>query len=223
MRSILIFIAGGICVIVIIAASVFFESYQPSAPPEAFPIQNAQKNTFFVFVGEQIDIEPISEIGKSEEATFYDHYEATYRIVEPIWGDYKEETIKFSASSHYQGPPFARNKYVMLFVSKKGEAWIQEINMHYNVYQTEDEKWAYCGAPTPDRTDGNPAKSYRINFSQLIYFDTQHFSERAALESFPEPIWLHENGIAKCVMGTYTDELLRVSQEGILKSRGLLF
>ncbi len=228
----LFYFAGILSVIATVASVIMYDTYirQPAiaeghAAREAAVKQGAKhvtEDSFFAFIGEQLDIELITEKSNTDQINFYKYYQASYRIIEPIWGNYQNDAINFSAANHYDGlPAFAKNTYVMLFVSKKDDLWVHETNLYFPVHRTDDEKWAYCGDPSPRRRDVKPAKLHKINFKPPIYFNTQHLTKPYALEKYPEPIWLHENGIVTCAMGAYTDEVFRFEKEGVLKSRGL--
>jgi hypothetical protein len=186
------------------------------------PVQ-VSGDEFFVFVGEQLNIEFIPEDINPDTIIQYDHYEATYRVVQAIWGNYQEDTIAFSVYDHYGLPPFANDKYTMLFVTKQGRGWTQELYQAYPVSRTEEGDWAYCGDPTPERWESEPAEMHKVVFDPPVYFDIRHYSESGLAERFPAPIWEHVSDRAYCVMGTGPEELFRIKREGVLRARGLSF
>lgn len=68
--------------------------------------------TYF-FVGEKIDIAPIPY----KPGDFDNGVKATYKICQPVYGNYNKEKIEFEAYDHYGTPKFVEYKTVLLFVS----------------------------------------------------------------------------------------------------------
>ncbi len=76
------------------------------------------KNNLYVFVGEKISVEEFDPRTKENDLPFDQAFQAKYKVLQNIYGDYQKDTIEFEAFDHYGSPPFAKYNTVLLFVSE---------------------------------------------------------------------------------------------------------
>src|SRR5918994_641236 len=81
-----------------------------------------RNNTLFVFVGEKINVKSIPY----KEGQFDHGIEATYKVLQHVYGHYDNDIIEFKAYDHYGTPEFTKYKTVLLFVSEYKGAFYQE-------------------------------------------------------------------------------------------------
>ena len=69
--------------------------------------KHERENNLFVFVGEKISV---TELPQDEDSR--DHgFQATYKILDRVYGNYSKDTIHFEAYDHYGTPPFSKYKH----------------------------------------------------------------------------------------------------------------
>ena len=130
--------------------------------------ENPGKDTLIVFVGEKIDVKFQPQEAYSLDGKFL----VTYKILERVCGEYKEDTIRFYAYDHYGYPEFANYKTVLLYVSKDEEGYYHQKYQYNNVYKTKEGIWA-----GPYKRFGNDYgsndvrfKPVKINFNEEVSF-----------------------------------------------------
>jgi len=184
----------------------------------------------FVFVGEKISVteapkepaKPCQNKDGSECITISMDlkYIAKYRVVEMVHGVSPGAEVSFDVYDHYGEPNFAGYKYVLLFVSNFNGKLVHQKKQYFDVYRTRGGKWATCGDPNNYNSEGvKPAKLLNVAFEPSVYFDITHFSTEYIDREFPMPIWQRQGNKVICQNGVYIDELFRITNEGVLKSR----
>ena len=104
-----------------------------------------QKSDLFVFVGEKVElVEVIPPRGEIWDDAAFD---AKYRVLESVYGEFEGNIIEFRVFDHYGFPPFAKEPYALLFVSKHEGKLHHEKYQYHTVYKTIDGRWASCGDP----------------------------------------------------------------------------
>jgi hypothetical protein len=99
-------------------------------------------------------------------------YEARYKILELVTGDYGQEFINFHVYDHYGLPAFSDYETVLLFVHDKGGELIHDKYNYYPVYRDAIGGWAHCGDPyKTDREDFKKKPLRDIIFEQDVKFD----------------------------------------------------
>jgi hypothetical protein len=178
----------------------------------------------YVFIGEKIKVDYAKEKYYCNRISMDSKFDADYKIVENIYGNYSNDTIHFVAYDHYGRPAFGNYEYVMLFVSKYCDEIFHQKYQFYNVYKTVDNKWA---APyqTSDysRLDTlSKIKPVKIIFKTPVEFDISKASKEWVEKSYPSPYYKIENGKAIAVYGNYVPELLELKKQTVLKARNIV-
>ncbi|WP_019986903.1 hypothetical protein [Rudanella lutea] len=197
----------------------------------------AQRDSFYVFVGERISLralprEPIKEeivpmiigkdttYGKTYGVPFRSGFLATYKVVKSVYNTLPKDTVAFIDYTHYGKPLFAPYKHALLFVSRQNGKLYSEVNLYTAVYPTTNGRWA------------GDAGTYLYN--QLINVHTPlkpepiDFVEEVSIglggrraESYTAPYYRVEGNKAVVVMGNYAEDLFLHYKAGILKNRGI--
>lgn len=194
------------------------------------------QNTLFVFVGELMSLKHISKPevivkplanGKSSVTVKMDHeYEATFRVLKSIYGDYKKETIKFAVFNHYGKPRFSNFKHSLMFVSQGEDgAFYHEKYQFFDVYKTESGRWATCFSPLKnDTSHPKVLKPVPIKFKEPIIYDMGLYAinKEKKEQLFPKEFFTIIDDYALCKgMGSYVNDLFESKKQGVLKARGL--
>lgn len=180
-----------------------------------------QSSELFVFVGEKIEI--VEFRPPHGEVWMDSAYDAKYRILEPIYGDFQGNVIEFRAFDHYGFPPFGKFQNVLLFVSKEKGKLYHEKYVFHDVYRTSNGKWASCGDPYL-RAGEYHRKSFTpkpLDFATAVVFDRSDLSDEQFQKIFTPPYFDVQGKKATCKMGAYVDELFAIERDGVLKARGL--
>jgi hypothetical protein len=129
-----------------------------------YALGQSRKDSLIVFVGEMIEVKYSPE--KMKEATpdtiirngkkvvvrpvtisMDSRYVAKYRMLQIVYGAYKEDTIEFVVYDHYGKPAFSNYKTVLLFVSYYNGKLYHEKYQFFDVYKTSNDRWASPGDP----------------------------------------------------------------------------
>jgi len=128
---------------------------QDTAPFNASTIM--EDGAVIAFVGEKIFVE---ERNLEEKMDFTlsdgsvvtrtlpkmsDRYEARYKIIDIIAGDYKAPEIDFVAYDHYGRPHFPKINPVLLFAQNHNGKLILQQYLTSVIFETTDGDWAKCG------------------------------------------------------------------------------
>lgn len=176
----------------------------------------------FVFVGEKISVQAGERINYCDRFSMDSRFEAKYKIIKNIYGDYKGDSISFTAYDHYGIPAFSQHKYVLLFVSEYCGKLYHEKYQYFDVYPTENGRWASPGnAYRFDKTDSTKISPQVIGFGKLNF--DKIIDQRKRGMQFAEPYFKFEGNCVRPMLGAYVEELFEIKKSGTLKARGLKF
>lgn len=118
---------------------------------------DASVGSVIAFVGEKIFVEERNleetmdftledgSVIKRKVPKWSDRYEARYKVIETIGGDYTAPEIDFEAWDHYGRPTFPKYNPILLFAVNRDGKWILQKNIVKLVFETTDGDWAQCG------------------------------------------------------------------------------
>lgn len=179
-----------------------------------------QDSDLFVFVGEKIEV--VEFPPAPGEMRFDAVFDASYRVVEPVYGKFEGDVIKFRVFDHYGFPRFAEFKNVLLFVSKIDGKLYHEKYQYYDVYQTVDGRWASCGDPYRGMDyHREPFAPKNVEFREPVVSDLAKLNKQQIDEMYPSPYFEIAGTKAVCKMGAYVEELFEIKRMGVLKARGV--
>jgi hypothetical protein len=173
----------------------------------------------FIFIGEKISVDYAKRKYYCNVISMDSKFNAKYKIVENIYGNYKKDTIHFVAYDHYGRPAFGNYQYVILFVTQYCNEYIHQKYQFYNVYKTFDNKWAapYQTFDYSKLDTLSKIKPIKITFKNRVEFDISTASKEWVEKSYPSPYYKIENGKAIAIYGNYVSELLELKKQTILK------
>lgn len=179
-----------------------------------------QKSDLFVFVGEKIAVDEFTP--PNGEVWFDFAFDAKYRVVEPVFGEFEGNLIEFKVYDHYGYPPFANTSHALLFVSKHEGKLYHEKYQYHAVYRTTDGRWASCGDPYLGMEyHRKPFTPKPVGFEKPVVIDIGKYSKEQRKKFFGEPYYEIAGDKAVCKMGAYVDELFQINRDGVLKARGV--
>ena len=193
---------------------------EPLKYTEQTEYPGVQKSDLFVFVGEKIEVVELEP--PNGEVWFDAGFDAKYRVVDKVYGEFNGNIIEFRAFDHYGYPPFAKSTNALLFVSKYQGKLYHEKYQYYSVYRTIDGSWASCGDPYIGMDyHRKPFTPKALTFPEPIKFDLAEYTAEQRKAMFTEPYFEILNGWAICKMGAFVDELFQIKRDGVLKARGV--
>ena len=81
------------------------------------------------------------------EGSFNSKWEATYSVIEVVYGEFGGSLMTFHAYDHYGRPRFANYDQVLLYVSWDGDDLVHQKYLFQPVYMTDGGDWFGCGDP----------------------------------------------------------------------------
>jgi len=177
-------------------------------------------SNFYVFVGQKLKVDDEPEPYYCDVVTMDSRFNADYLILEQEVGHYNKDTIRFTVFDHYGRPSFSKYETVLLFVSEYCGKLYHEKYQYFELYKTEDGKWASPGDPYKyDSYHKKNLAAKHIKFADTVWFDVSKLSEAAIKQQYPVPFYKIEGQKAIPVMGSYIDDLVTVKRDGVLKAR----
>ncbi len=184
-------------------------------------IENERNNHLFVFVGEKISVEE----QPAEKGSMDAFYLATYKVLLPVYGYYRGDTIQFRVYDHYGRPGFEPYKNVMLFVTEYEGKYYHEKYQYYDVYKTKNGRWASSYKEMEYHhiyNKNTTVKPEKIDFEdEVSYGKTKILDTLAFSPYYKEPYYKFVDDKAIAVYGNYLEDLFRLKKEGVLAARGL--
>lgn len=169
---------------------------QAAEPPERETV---------VFVGRLLSIEEVPDpcgeqsVPRDLDCVSLDRlYSATYAVVQPVLGEFRDAVVTFRVADHYGFPAFARHPHALLFLSRSPESAFLHKYQGFGMYRLRAGGWAACGGA------GAPRLTFAENFWSRTDLDESPYD--ADLE--PEDVEIRDGGL-RCLRG-YT---LRVAYE----------
>jgi hypothetical protein len=150
-------------------------------------------------------------------------YVASYKILQPILGNYKQnDTLTFEVFDHYGSPAFADYQNVLIYICDYCGRLVHVKYQYNNVYITEDGRWAapyqthdYMWLAKSGKT--TTVKPELITFKKPVMFNLDGYAPEVVKQQFPEPYYKIEGNKAIAVYGNYIEELLEIKKLTRLK------
>ena len=168
--------------------------------PKSDTSETEKKNRLFAFVGEKIAVTSLPHERGSMDAAF----RAKYKVLERVYGYYPYDIIEFKVYDHYGKPDFSGYKNVLLFVSEYEGKYYHEKYQFYDVYKTNNGRWA---------------SPYKAEDYEHIYNKNTTIKPQAI--KFEEKVILPNGDSAITAYGNYLEELFALKKSGVLAARGL--
>ncbi len=177
----------------------------------------------YVFIGRKIKVDYSERKYYCNRISMDSKFDAEYEIIENLYGNFENDTIKFVAYDHYGKPGFSDYDNVILYVAEYCRELYHVKYQYNNVYKTKDGKWAspYQGYDYEKLDSLNIKKPVKMEFEEDVTFefgkhtDTLWFKKR-----FPEPFYETNGFKAKAVYGNYAIDIFEIMKITILKTGG---
>ena len=184
-------------------------------------IKCEEKNPeLFVFIAEKINVNYAKRKYYCNIISMDSKFDAQYKILENVYGNYENDTIKFSAYDHYGTPAFSEYKNVLLYVGKYCDELFHIKYQFADVYKTKNNRWA-----TPYQSDDykriKDKEKYIpeiIDFAEPVEYDIKGASQEYIERRFPKPYYEIKNDKAIAVYGNYIEDAFEIKKEAVLKS-----
>lgn len=180
----------------------------------------------YVFIGEKINVTRVAY-------TYYCNYipiimdakfDATYKLVERLYGHPPDDTIRFTVYDHYGRPPFADFQTVLLYVTSYCGKLIHQKYQYSPLFRTAENKWAApYDVESYARLDSTSTiKPVKVSFQPAVEFDLKDMSKEWIEQNYPSPYYRISNGKAIAEYGNYVPELVEIKKQTVLKARGIV-
>ena len=185
------------------------------------PYQNCDQpaEKLYVFIAEKISVNYARDTLYCDRFSMDSKFDASYKIIKNLYGDFKGDSIKFTAYDHYGVPAFSHHKYVLLFVSKYCGKLFHEKYQYFDVYPTTNGRWASPGDPRRfNSSDTSRVQIEKIPFGTLNFdkiIDGVYHNM-----TFTSPYFKIEGNCVEPIMGAYAEELFEIKKKTVLKARG---
>lgn len=183
---------------------------------------NQAATRMYVFIAEKISLTRDYQKLYCNRIVLDGEYDANYKIIKNIYGDYPGDSIAFKAYDHNGIPAFSRHPYVMLFVGEFCGKLVQLKYEYFDVYPTANGRWASPGDPMRfDRPkDATSLRGEIISWGDLNF--DKIIDTRFRRLNFQEPYFSIVENCVIPVRGAYVEDLFelkkkRYQEEGIFK------
>jgi hypothetical protein len=182
-----------------------------------------ESQNLLVFVGNKIDVEKVPGRYGINDSQFKAHYQ----VLQVVYGQYRDSTIKFTAFDHYGHPGFARYETALLYVTMRRSWLLQPKYFHEKyqyqpVYSTADGRWAGCGDPYQfNEVHRKNIQAQAIDFKPAVVIDVAKIPSAKVNELYPKAFFDYRKDVVICRKGVFLDDLFTVKREGVLKARGI--
>ena len=178
----------------------------------------------YVFIGEKIQVEATEQPYYCDRISMDSKFNAVYKILENVYGNFANDTIAFAAYDHYGRPGFSKNQHVLLFVSEYCQQLIHQKYQYYPVYKTVDNQWAapYAANDYANLPKTSSIRPHLLEFREPVVTDIAGADPEWVARTLPAPYYRIEKNKAIAVYGNYVAELLELKKQTVLKERGVV-
>ena len=183
----------------------------------------ARGEHLLAFVGQKIRLSEQKTAKCSNCIVMDSHYVATYRVLNIVYGIYRDDVISFDVYDHYGAPGFSQFDTVLLFVSRQADGkWMHEKYQFFDLYRGTDGQWYGCGDPYGGmRVPHRKVHARPVRFVEPVSYPLAAL-DRAQIERYyPAKYFKIRDGRAFCVLGTSVKDLFQAKKETVLTARGI--
>lgn len=194
---------------------------KPKVCTEYIPCKEKPK-MLYAFIGKKINVEPADDVYYCNIISMDSKYEAEYKILENLHGDYPKDTISFISYDHFSIKKYSDFENVLIYVADYCGELIHVKYQYHNLYKTIDGKWASPYNPYIYRKIDSTfhIKPRKIEFEKPMEFEFKEENLELIKEKYPEPYYEIKNGKVKVLYGNYPNELFELKKLTVLKELG---
>jgi hypothetical protein len=176
----------------------------------------------YVFIGKKIKVDYSDYIKYCDMISMDIKYDAEYKIIENLYGNFPRDTIKFVSYDHASKKRYDEYDTVLLYVTEYCGNLIHVKYQYHDLYKTTEGKWA---SPYNSRNYHNVDSTFsikprKIDFEKPIEFQFDEKNIEFIKEKYPEPYFKISNGKVKTLYGNYPNELFELKKMNSLKDKG---
>lgn len=194
---------------------------KPKVCTEYIPCKEKPR-MLYAFIGKKINVEPADYIYYCNIISMDSKYDAEYKILENLYGNYPKDTISFVSYDHASIRRYDDYENVLIYVADYCGKLIHVKYQYHDLYKTSDGKWASPYNPYNYRKIDSTfhIKPRKIEFKKPIEFEFKEENLELVKEKYPEPYYEIKNGKIKVLYGNYPNELFELKKATVLKDRG---
>jgi hypothetical protein len=179
-----------------------------------------RKNNFYSMIGEKISIQQI------ENNTGFANgvYEAKYKVIKNIYGDYKRELITFYIRDHRGETPLLNFQHALLFVHKYKGKYYCEPYQYNDVYKTKSGRWA--GTYDQQTYSYNRDTSFypiKIDFEKPVFYpkgeEYPPYGYSLVFEFKPPYFEIYGDSV-QAIYGNYVEDLYLLHKNTFFRKKG---
>ena len=181
-----------------------------------------KSHKLYAFIGKKIEVEPSDYIYYCNIMSMDSKYDAKYKVLENIYGNYPKDTISFISYDHFSIKKYSDFENVLIYVADYCGQLTQVKYQYSDLYKTKDGKWASPYNPYDYRNvePNFKIKPREIEFEKPIEFEFNPEILDRIREKYPEPYCKINNGKVTILYGNYPDELFELKKHTVLKELG---
>ncbi|NHZ43887.1 hypothetical protein [Massilia aquatica] len=151
------------------------------------------------------------------------HYLATYRVLDTVFGSYRDALITFDVYDHFGEPAFSRYDNVLLFVSLQEDGtWLHEKYQFFDVHRGSDGQWYGCGDPyQTTRKVKRTVHARPVQFLEPVSYALDGLDPELVERRYPAAYFEIRDGRAHCLLATPAHDLFQAKKETVLAARGI--
>ena len=176
-----------------------------------------------VFVGQRLEVKQVVAAPPPEVIVLDREFEARYKVLSVIFGDYRGAEIEFTALERHGRPEFANHEIALLYLLRSSGWLIHRKYESQAVYRTADGRWAGCGDPYRDEpgVDRGSVRARAIEFRPQVTFSVVGLTGDEVKKRYPPEYYIRRGNVVTCMAGAYAEELFEIKRDGVLKARGV--
>jgi len=206
-------------------------------PDFNFETMGGESGQRIAFVGEKIALDELSheEWCPENNICMDAAFNARYKIIDLLEGDYEGDTIDFRVYDHYGTPKFADHDRVIIYLVQSGTKLYHQKYKFDPLYSTDSGDYAFCGDPYYRYSESSLEENGREDLATFIFspdvtfklsdflysqsdisdIDQRYIRENyvTTMTRFAPPAFEIEGGIARCKMGLTAAEVAQIRME----------
>jgi len=191
-----------------------------------------------IFVGEKIALEEYDEACPEGFLCMDSRFNARYKIIDLLIGEYDGTTIDFAVYDHYGTPKFSYQDKVILYLLQENGKLFHRKYMFDPLHRLENGDYAFCGDPYWQYEESLIEEFGREDLIPLQFFpkikvdlsdyllDPKHYHEEEpeyirenyvdTMRQFAPPAFIIKNNKATCKMGVMPETLADIRMEFVI-------
>lgn len=180
-------------------------------------------NNFYAMVVQKINVTRVKPgyCGKGI-IRFDNKYNATYRVVENIYNEYKNDTVQFTIFDHYGRPELENFEHILVYMTESCGSLYHVKYQFADVYKTSGGRWASPYSPHHYRNITDTLiRPEPLEFMKEISFSLEGQNKDHISARYPYPYYVIINNRAIAKYGNYVEDIFKLAKHPTLKNFGV--